>query len=86
MANTRSKKAVVAASAPDPDAVLTSEPTLDEVRAVLWGIARDPEQAATARVSACSLLLRDARDNDGGESRGIDLNKRALALMRRVQN
>jgi hypothetical protein len=54
----------------------------------LWKIASDLEQSGTARVAACRLLLMDARERgDGGETRhDADLNKRALALMRRVAN
>ena len=58
----------------------TLEQTPDEVRAILWQIARDPEQSGTARVAACRLLLLDARERgDDGETRqDADLNKRAL--------
>ena len=74
--------------APAPDGSLTMEQTPDEVRSILWGIARDREQSGTARVAACRLLLLDARESDDGvESRHhADLNKRALALMRRIAN
>ena len=73
---------------PHPEACFTVEQTPDEVRAILWKIASDLEQSGTARVAACRLLLMDARERgDGGESRhDADLNKRALALMRRVAN
>jgi hypothetical protein len=80
------------ASHPDPDAsrpegCATIERTADEVRTILWGIASDSEQSGTARVAACRLLLLDARERDGGEARhDADLNKRALALLRRVTN
>lgn len=86
MIKSHRKRAAVAVSPPNPDAVSTSEHTLDAVRAILWGIARDPKQSATARVGACNLLLRDAREHDGGEAHASDLNKRALVLMRRVSN
>ena len=70
---------------PAPDLGLSALQGPDEVRAILWGIASDTEQSGTARVSACRLLLMEARERDDG--RGIDdadLNKRALALMRQV--
>ena len=75
-------------TATHPDVRLMGEQTPEQVRAILWGIASDSEQSGTARVSACALLLRDAREcGDDGESRqDADLNKRALALMRRVTN
>ena len=73
--------------APRPEVCFTVEQTPDEVRAILWKIASDPEESGTARVAACRLLLMDARERDGGETRqDVDLNKRALALMRRVAN
>jgi hypothetical protein len=74
--------------APGPEPGLTLDQTPDEVRVILWKIASDPEQSGTARVAACRLLLMDARERgDGGETRhDADLNKRALALMRRVAN
>jgi hypothetical protein len=76
------------ATAPRPEVCFTVEQTPDEVRAILWKIASDSEQSGTARVAACRLLLMDARERgDGGEARhDADLNKRALALMRRVAN
>jgi len=59
----------------------------DEAREVLWAIALDPEQSGTARVSACRILLMEARTCEGVEARhGADLNRRALELMRRAQN
>jgi hypothetical protein len=66
----------------------TLEQTPDEVRAILWVIASDLEQSGTARVAACRLLLLDARERGDGEGtrQDADLNKRALALMRRVTN
>jgi hypothetical protein len=74
--------------APRPEATFTVEQTPDEVRAILWQIARDPEQSGTSRVGACRLLLMDARERDDGvESRqDSDLSRRAIALMRRVTN
>jgi hypothetical protein len=73
---------------PCPEVHPTVEQTPDEVRTILWKIASDPKQSGTARVGACRLLLMDARERgDGGEVRhDADLNKRALALMRRVAN
>jgi hypothetical protein len=78
------KKAISTLPLPHPE-VMPMEQNPDEVRAILWGIARDPEQSGTARVSACRLLLMDARERDGGGARhDADLDKRALALMRRA--
>jgi hypothetical protein len=59
-----------------------------DVLAILWKIASDPEQSGTSRVGACRLLLMDARERgeDGETRQDADLNKRALALMRRVTN
>jgi hypothetical protein len=59
---------------------------LDEVRAILWRLARDEGESGSTRVAACKLLLADAKAHDGGEARGIDLNKRAPALMKQVRN
>lgn len=75
-------------NAPHPEVGPTTERTPDQVRGILWQIARDPEQSGTARVSACRLLLMEARECDGGVEvrRDTDLNKRALALMRRIAN
>jgi hypothetical protein len=75
--------------APGPDVCLTVEQTPDEARALLWQIARNPEQSGTARVSALRILLMDFRERDDGAEgtrQDADLNKRALALMRRVTN
>jgi hypothetical protein len=82
------KKPRVKPKAPSSEACFTVEQTPDEVRTILWGIAHDTEQSGTARVAACRLLLMDARERDDGvESRhDADLNKRALALMRRAAN
>jgi hypothetical protein len=81
-------KATATPHSPDPDVCPMAGQTPDEALAILWKIARDPEQSGTARVAACRLLLMDARERgDGGETRNdADLNKRALALMRRVAN
>ena len=60
-----------------------------EVRRILWGIASDSEESGTARTAACRLLLMDARERDDGAEgtrHDVDLNKRAIALMRRVAN
>jgi hypothetical protein len=76
-------------TAPGPDVCLTAEQTPEEARAILWQIASDPEQSGTARVSALRILLMDFRErDDGGEGtrQDADLNKRALALMRRAAN
>ncbi len=74
------------ASATPPSPLLEADQTPDQVRA-LWGIASDTEQSGTARVSACRLLLIDARERDDGRSiDDADLNKRALALMRQAAN
>jgi hypothetical protein len=75
--------------APGPEVCFTLEQTPDQVRAILWAIASDPEQSGTARTAACRLLLMDARERDDGTEgnrQDADLNKRALALMRRVTN
>jgi hypothetical protein len=88
MTKTRSKKATATLRSPGPDLCATGVQGPDEVRQILWSIAGDREQSGTARVSACRLLLMDARERDGeGESRrDADLNKRAIALMRQVAN
>jgi hypothetical protein len=83
MAKTRKPKAAVTLPSPYP----VVEQTADEVRAILWKIASDSEQSGTARVSACRILLHDARERDGGETpRAVDLNRRALSLLRQVSN
>lgn len=74
-------------TAPVPDVCLTAEQTPEEARAILWQIARDAGQSGTARVSALRILLLDFRERgDGAEGTRLDadLNKRALALMRRA--
>jgi hypothetical protein len=80
-------KPKAAATLPSPCPEVEQIP--DAVRRILWGIASDPEQSGTARVSACRILLLDARERDEGAEgtrHDADLNKRALALMRRVTN
>jgi hypothetical protein len=75
--------------APRPDVCLTLDQTPDRVRAILWKIASDHEESGTARVAACRLLLMDFRERgDGAEGarQDGDLDKRALALLRRVAN
>jgi hypothetical protein len=81
-------KATATLHSPHPEVCATVEQTPDQVRAILWKIASDPGQSGTARVAACRLLLMDARERgDGGEARhDADINKRALALMRRAAN
>ena len=71
---------------PSPDPVVSALQGPDEVRAILWGIASDRKQSGTARVSACRLLLMQASDDGHEAHQDADLNKRALALMRRVAN
>jgi hypothetical protein len=75
-------------AAPPSEGCFTAEQTPDQVRGILWKIASDPKESGTARVSACRILLHDARERDDGvEARhAADLNKRALALMRQVAN
>lgn len=66
---------------------LEVEQTPEQARAILWQIARDPEQSGTARVSALRILLLDFRERDDGTEgtrQDADLSKRALALMRRA--
>jgi len=64
----------------------TAGQTPDEVRGILWQIARDPEQSGTARVAACRLLLMDARGDGVDDRHDADLDKRARALMREAMN
>jgi hypothetical protein len=84
----RKPKAAATPCSPHPDVCPTLEQTPDEVRAILWRIARDAEQSGTARVAALRLLLMDARERgDGVDDRhDADLDKRARALMREVMN
>ena len=81
-------RAIATLGSPSPDVCPSVGQTPDEVRTLLWRIARDTGQSGTARVAACRLLLMDARERgDGDETRhDADLNKRALALMRSVAN
>ena len=65
---------------------ITLDQTAAEVRSILWRIANDPEQSGTARVSACRLLLIDARERNRGPHADADLNRRAIALLRQVSN
>jgi len=85
MTKSHGKKAAATPCSPHPEPYATVEQTPDQVRAILWKIALDPEQSGTARVGACRLLLMDARGRgDGAETRHeTDLNQRALALLRR---
>jgi hypothetical protein len=83
------KKATTTPRSPDPELYPTVGETPDEALAILWKIARDPEQSGTARVAAIRLLLMDARERgDGAEGTrpDSDLDKRALALLRRAAN
>jgi hypothetical protein len=88
MTKSRGKKAAATLGSPSPELCATVAQSPDEVRAILWRIARDPEQSGTARVAACRLLLMDARERgDGVDARhDADLDKRARALMREVMN
>jgi hypothetical protein len=52
--------------APDPEPCLTPEQTPDQVRAILWKIARNDGESSTARVAACRLLLMDFRERGDG--------------------
>ena len=63
---TRQAKDSRQAKAPRPEVRLTAEQTPDEVRAILWRIACDPEQSGTARVAARRILLLDFRERDDG--------------------
>jgi hypothetical protein len=78
-------KATATQPPPSSEVCFTVEQTPDQVRAILWKIASDPEQAATARVGACALLLRDHREREGGGEAGQDdLSRRAIKLMHRA--
>jgi hypothetical protein len=78
-------KAATTPPSPPPEVCATAEQTPDQVRAILWKIAQDPEQSGTARVSACALLLRDHRARDDGVEAGQDdLSRRAIKLMQRA--
>jgi hypothetical protein len=78
-------KATATPPSPPPEVCATVGRTPDEVRAILWKIASDPQQSGTARVSACALLLRDHRERDDGVEAGQDdLSRRAIKLMQRA--
>jgi hypothetical protein len=53
-------------------------------RLILAQIMVDTSAPAAARVSAAKALLADRECGDGGEAGQDDLNRRAIALMRRV--
>ena len=60
------------------------DPTTFNPRAVLAGIAADPESPPTARVMACKALLRLAEDTDPADDGEIDeLTRKALVNMRK---
>ena len=64
---------------------ITIDPTTVDPRVILAQIMVDTSAPAAARVSAAKALL--AERGDGGETRHeVDLNKRALALLRQVAN
>jgi hypothetical protein len=66
---------------------LVIDPTAVDPKLILAQIMVDTSAPAAARVSAAKALLADRARGDGGEARhDADLNKRALALMRRVAN
>jgi hypothetical protein len=66
---------------------VTIDPTTVDPRVILAQIMVDTSAPAAARVSAAKALLADRERGDGAETRHeADLNKRALALMRRVAN
>jgi hypothetical protein len=66
---------------------LVSDPTTVDPKLILAQIMVDTSAPAAARVSAAKALLADRERGDGGEARhDADLNKRALALLRRVTN
>ena len=66
---------------------LVVDPATVDPRVILAQIMVDTSAPAAARVSAAKALLADRERGDGGEARhDADLNKRALALMRRVAN
>jgi hypothetical protein len=66
---------------------LVVDPLESDPRKVLATIMMDTSAPAAARVTAAKALLKDARERgDGDEGRhNADLNRRALALMRRMQ-
>ena len=59
------------------------DPTTFNPRAVLAGIAADPESPPTARVMAAKALLRLTEDTETDDSGEDDLTRRALARMGR---
>jgi hypothetical protein len=66
---------------------VTIDPMTVDPRVILAQIMVDTSAPAAARVSAAKALLADRERGDGGETRhDVDLNKRALALMRRAAN
>ena len=66
---------------------LTIDPAMVDPKLILAQIMVDTSAPAAARVSAAKALLADRERGEGGEARhDADLNKRALALMRRVAN
>jgi hypothetical protein len=66
---------------------LTIDPSTVDPKVILAQIMVDASAPAAARVSAAKALLADRERGDGAETRHeADLNKRALALMRRVAN
>jgi hypothetical protein len=67
---------------------LVVDPTTVDPKLILAQIMVDTSAPAAARVSAAKALLADRERGDGAEGtrHAADLNKRALALMRRVAN
>jgi hypothetical protein len=66
---------------------LVIDPTTVDPKLILAQIMVDTSAPAAARVSAAKALLADRERGDGGEARqDADLNKRALALLRRAAN
>jgi hypothetical protein len=66
---------------------LVVDPLTVDPRLILAQIMVDTSAPAAARVSAAKALLADRERGDGGEARhDIDLDRRALQLMRRVAN
>ena len=60
------------------------DPTTFNPRAVLAGIAADPESPPTARVMACKALLRLAEDTETADDGEVDeLTRKALVNMRK---
>jgi hypothetical protein len=67
---------------------LVVDPMTVDPRVILAQIMVDTSAPAAARVSAAKALLADRERDEGAEGtrHDLDLNKRALALMRRVAN